>query len=320
MTRQLAYQHEPVGDLTGTPTMTDYLALGANPTVEDVSLQNSLQRNRYPDDPQAVSAIEQTFEGAVSVSWDLTESWWLNHHFGTEPTAGGETAAPYTYTWTYTDYLVQSARLFVGLQTGASAYAERVLKGVVFPQLDVSLTEGGPVRISATGWYADEESNTALTPGAIVGKDATPMQFHGGSISIPATNTIAKPREATLSLDAGTRPQRDMTRKPVDAVVGPVETTLTLQDVVTNTDQLTLAYGNSTAPATPVGGVSGAADGELYFSAGANQELTFDMTGVTPNTYNWANVADWDADTLEDTEFFVDQVQATAASDEASAL
>lgn len=298
--------------------MSDYIYLGDNPTVEDVSLSNSLQRNRYPDDPQVKSTIEQLFEGSVSLSWTLTNPWFLNHHFGDPPTAGGESSAPYSYTWTYSDFLVQSGRLYVGIQTGAGAYAERELKGVVFPEVEIQLTEGEEVRVSATGWYADEALNTSLTPGSLVG-NTTPMQFHGGSLSIPTSSQVAQVRDSTLSLNAGTRPRYDLSRKPVSAVVGAVETSLSLQDVATNTDQLTLAYGNSTAPATSVGGVGGAADGELAFSAGS-ETLTLGMNGVDPDTYNWSNVADRGADVLEDTEFIVNQIDATAKSEEPEAI
>lgn len=309
--RTIAYQHEPNGDYLGSPSGSDYIIPGKNPTLDDLELSNALQRMRYPDDPQAYESVAMRFEGAIGVSWTLTEPWFLNSHFGDPPSAGGESSAPYTYTWSYTDHLVQSSRWYVGLNHSSGA-VERELRGVVFPQVELSISEGEEVRVSATGFYGDETLNSSLSSGSLVGKSAAPMVFHGGSISLPASTEIVKPQSATLSLNSGARAQREFARKPIAAVIGAAETSLTLTDIVTGTDILETAYGGSSSPSS--GDVSGYADGTLEFTTAGSSSLTVDMTGVTPNTYNWSQVLNREEDATENTECHVNGVTTTAES------
>lgn len=314
----IAYLHEPSGDYLGTPTDTTYKVPGKNPVVEDLSFENALTRMRYPDDPEVLDAVAQTFEGAISLTWTQTTPWYLNHVFGQAPSDGGESSAPYTYTWDWTNYLVDSSRWYFGLEAG-SATTEREIKGAVFGSLSYDLSIGDEVRVSVTGFYGDEAKNTSVTPGTLQGKDVSPMVFHGGSLSIPTSTAIVKPQSATLDITTNVRPQRGWDRKPKDAVLGAVETNLSLSDIYTDTDQLSLAYGNSSAPATS-SGVDGAADGELAFTSGGTNALTWDMTGITHNTYGWSELANRDADSLEDNEYIVNQVSPTAESAESGAL
>lgn len=313
----IAYLHEPPGDYLGSPTDTTYKIPGKNPTVEDLTFENALARMRYPDDPEVIEAVAQTFEGAISISWTQTSPWYLDHVFGDAPTAGGEGSAPYTYTWDWTDYLVDSSRWFFGLEAG-SATTEREAKGVVFGNLSYDLSIGDEVRVSVTGFYGDETKNTSVTPGTLQGKDVDPMVFHGGSLSIPSSTELVKPQNATLDITTGVRPQRGLDRKISDAALGAVETNLQLSKIYTGTDQLSLAYGNSSAPST--GDIDGAADGTLKFTTGGQNALTWDLTGVTPDSYGWSELANRDADTLEDIDYVVNKVSPTAESAESEAL
>lgn len=316
-TRTIAYLHEPDGNYLGSPSDTTYKIPGKNPSVEDLSIENALQRMRYPDDPQTLDSIAQQFEGAIGLSWTQTEPWYLNHVYGDPPTAGGETSAPYTYTWTFTPNLIQSSRWFMGLNH-ASGTVERSIKGAVFPQLQFQISVGEEVRVTATGFYGDEQYNTSVTPGSLHGKSAPPMVFHGGSLEIPNSTTIVKPQEATLEINTGGRAQRAWQRKPIDAVIGNVETSLNLSKIITGGSQLTLAYGNSTAPSTS--GVDGAATGTLRFESDGTPALEHQLTRVTPNSYNWQDLANRDADVLEDIQYNVDEIQTVAESDESTAL
>lgn len=317
--RSVAYLHEPDGNYMGSPNDTTYKVPGKDITIEDISLENAIQRMRLPDDPQTYDAIAQTFEGAISMSWTETTPWWLNHVFGGPPASSG--TGPYTYTWTFpgagSAWYIQSSRWFVGINH-ANGVAERELKGAVFGQLQSSISIGETVRTSVTGFYGDEQKNTALTPGSYQGKNATPMVFHGGELEIPNATTITRPQEATLEITTGARPEREWARKPVGAVLGAVETTLDLQKVITGTSQIDLAYGTTTAPTT--GDVGGAADGTLRFTTGGTPQLEYQMTRVTPDTYNWQNAANIDADFLEDESLVVNEIVAEATSSESSAL
>lgn len=314
-TANVAYLHEPVGDYGGAPTDSDYKAFGRDQRVTELSFDNALQRLRNPADPEAVETIATTFEGAVSVECVLGNPWWLNHLLGDEPVAGGEASAPYSYTWTPTTGRVQSARVFVGVDY-LNGVTERQLEGVVFTEAELSLSIGEPVTLTLTGFYGSETPNASLTPGSTPEEQATPLIYHSGSLDIPTGTTVAKPQDATLTVATGARPHRGWEREPIDAVIGGVETDLSLSKIITSTSQRNLGYGSSAGPQDRV---SGAADATLAFTTPGATGFTVTMGGVTPGGYAWTNVGDPDADVLEDIDYVVETVEMTGESAQSSA-
>ncbi len=317
-TSNAAYLHEPAGDYMGSPTDTDYKIPGKDLRVDDISIENALQRMNQLDSAEAREYIEGNFEGAFAVSFVQTMPWYHNHVFGDTPTAGGEASAPYSYTWTPTTGRVQSSRWFVGVDY-LSGTAERELKGVVFPQLSVTCRQGDPVEVTLTGLYGDETTNTSLTPGSKTGPSKTPLVFHGGTLDIPSGSTQAKMQEATLDVNTNIRLQRDWSRHPVDAVIGNVETTLDMSKISTGTSNLELAYG-STGSTSPQQTVSGQ-DGGLKFTTPGDTSMEYQFAGVRGDSFNWQNVgAPDEEDILEDLTWRIDNVTAVAESSESSAL
>lgn len=310
---ELAYLHEPVNDYRGTPTDDDYKIPGIDATVEEVTLENQLERLSAPNDPQTTEAVAGNFEGAFSVSFTLGNPWWLNHVFGGEPTAGDESSEPYSYTWEFQKGTVQSSRWYVGVNFFNNT-AERVLKGVVFPDLEVSCQVGEMVEVTLNGFYADEEVNTSITPGSTPDEQAEPLVFHGASLEIPDSSKMQKLQDFSVTISSGARAMRGMDRKPVDAVMGNVETEISATSVLTETDQLALAYGNSTAPATS--GVDGAANGTVRFEGRSSRStaMEFQLTGVTPNDYNWNNIGNAEDNLTESATYYVNRVKAVAES------
>ena len=317
-TSSAAYLHEPVDDYMGSPTDTTYKVPGKNLRVDDISIENALQRMNALEDVEALEYVEGNFEGALGVSFTPTMPWFHNHVLGDEPNAGGEASAPYSYTWTPTTGRVQSSRWYVGVDY-LDGTAERELLGAVFPQLSVTCRQGEPVEVSLTGFFGDEKTNTSLTPGSKTGPGKTPLIFHSGSLSIPSSNTYTKMGEATLDINTGARPQRGWDRHPLDAVMGNVETTLDMSKIITGTSNLELAYGSSgsTSPQTSVTGQ----DGGLKFTTPGDASLEYQFAGVRADTYNWQNIAaSDDEDVLEDVSWRIDNVTAVAESSESSAL
>lgn len=301
----LAWLHEPVDDYAGTPTDTTYKAAGQNQRLEDLTIDNALQRLRNMS-IEAVEAIETTFEGAISVTGTVTEdtAWLLNHILGSPPTQTG--AGPYSYEWSIATQRVQSARFYVGLDF-LSGYAERELKGVVFPQIEFTNNIGESTTFTATGFFADEAKATTATPGSEPSTTSDAFVFHGGNLSIDAT-TQKKMQNGTLSIQTGAHPLRGWERKPTDATFGAAEHTLNPTKIVTGVDLLGLAYGNGTAPVTSSG--VGSVPGILTLGNGS-ETLTFELTGVTSNTYSWDEIGNAESDKTESPELFVNSVTAT---------
>lgn len=308
----LAWLHEPVGNYAGDPTDTDYKVTGKDQQLEDLSIDNALQRLRNFS-PEAKETIATTFEGAISVTGVVTQdtAWLLNHVFGTEPAQSGN--GPYTYTWDITAGRVQSARFYAGLDY-LDGFAERVLHGTVFPQIDFECAIGEGVQYTATGFFGDETRNTDATPGTAPSTTSDVFVFHGGDLAVDGSS-LKKMQSATLSIQTGARPQRGWSRTPVDAVIGAVNHTLTPTKIVESVDLLDLTLGDSTGPSDDVA----PADGSLEFSNGT-ETLTFPLTRATPNTHSWDSIGNPDEDVTESPELYVDEVDAELETDTAEAL
>jgi len=141
---EVAYLHEPVDDYAGTPTDDDYKIPGIDTTIEELAINNALSRLRTLNDPQVSETVAGNFEGAFNVNFVLGNPWWLNHVFGGPPTDGGESSAPYTYTWDFESGRVQSSRWYIGANFFNNT-VERVLKGVVFGGLQIQCQVGETV-------------------------------------------------------------------------------------------------------------------------------------------------------------------------------
>jgi hypothetical protein len=312
----LAWLHEPIDDYRGTPTDDDYKVTGQDQTLNDLTIDNALERLRNLS-AEAKETIATTFEGAIGVSGVVTEdtAWLLNHVFGQEPTAEG--TDPTTYTWETVSGAtpMQSARFYVGLDH-LGGYAERALKGVVFPQCDFENPENGPTTYTMTGFFADEELGTSATPGSAPSTTSDAFVFHGGNLDIDGS-TLTKMQSATLSIQTGARGIRGWERKFSDAVIGAEEHTLSPTKIVEDTDLLTTSYGNSQAPATSSGVDSVPATLEL---GNGTEILRFNLPRVTPNTHSWENIGTAANDKNESVELFVDTLTAELETSTAEAL
>lgn len=316
--REVVFAQEKDGYLSSPSG--DLIYPGTDVEVSELSLNNALTRMRLPDDNQTYRSLAQNFEGALSVSFTPTNPWWLTNVFGNPPTAGGESSAPYSYTWTPAFGPVQSSRWYTGVDLAANTI-ERELKGVVFPQMSVSYSQGQPVTVDLTGLVGDEQQNSSFEQdgSTVVGGSGNELMFHGFSLTIPSGgDEVKRVQEATLNISMGTRFQRGPQRKPVDAVSGAVTTDLTFQKIIEDaTSQVTLAYGNSTAPAT--GDVDGAATGKMDLTTAGDHAQKWDLTQITPDEYAWTDLVNYDADVLEDLTCYVDQVSVTAESSKSTA-
>ncbi len=309
----LAWLHEPVDDYAGTPTDADYKPAGKDVTIDNLSIENALQQLRNFS-AEAVDQVATTFEGALSISGTLTPGtmWLLNHVYGSPPSQSG--SGPYTYEWAPDTQRAQSARFYVGLDY-LNGFAERTLKGVVFPQFEITNQIGETSTFSATAFYADEELASSATPGSepTVGD---PFVFHGGNFSYGG-NSLVMMQEATLSIETNARPQRGWERKPVDAVLGGISYTLSPSKIVTTTDLLTDAYGNSSAPATSPNALSSTTT-TLDLSNNSD-DLALDCAGVKTESYDWESIGNPDEDKTEAPELSPTEVRPAFTTDLAEA-
>lgn len=274
----------------GSPT---YYEPGRNPTVQNIELSRALARIRDPTTVESIRSVAQNLEGAFVASWILDDSRVGDVHdivfndSGTSFTPG--TAA--TSSWYLgIDYL-----------TGT---AERNLQGVTPVSFDVEYTQGGAVRQTLTAIYADETYDTSVTPSSVQSAADT-AQFHGMQLDIDGT-TQSKEQSVTLSITDIARFQRDSSEIAAEAVMGPVTTTLDTGTIITETDQLELAYGSGGATSTETS--MSEFSGSLSFDVDNTTVATYSLSAMKPDTYTWNELFAQDSDTTEGITFHVNGV------------
>ena len=267
-----------------SPVDPTYVHAGRNVSVNDIELSNALERSRLPDDNEAVESIAQNLEGALALEYDLCHPWALTDAFVSEPTGGD----PDPLEWTMGRGQMPTSRWFIGVDTGSNT-VERVPKAAITTQLQLQVSLNSNVRVTQTLVYADEEKNTSMTPGTIVGGDQSPYVYHGGSFTVDGT-TQKKMQSGTIDITNGGSLDQGWNRKAVDAVAGDADYTVNATKIATEetNSNVTLAYGNSNAPATS-SGIDGV-PGELQLTRGDGDQITIPMESVTTNTYGWDNI------------------------------
>lgn len=276
-------------DSSGDPS---YYSFGRNPTVNDLSLDNQLQRMREAGSIENVEAVKTNFEGAFAVEAVANEATfnWVNSIVFNDGSDGTPTG--------FTTGRARSATVQAGseyLATTGTTTKVRALKGVVPTDFEVSYSQGGMVSYTLTCLYADEEDGTEPTdltkPAG--GEDAA---FHNLDVSVDATS-ISKLQSATLSFSNLYRFHRDSDPTPVAAVLSAPETTLDTEAVFEGTDYLEDAYGAAaaTTPEDRLTGQSATVDISISGTTVANYELQ----SVKPTTYEWSSLLDPETDVTD---------------------
>jgi len=289
-TAELAFvKEDSFKTLPGAPT---YYEPGRNPTVEPIDLERALERQRQPDAVFATEAIAQNIEGAFAVEFTMDATRQADVH---------DIVFNDTAPITLQPGRTASSRWFMGLDY-LSGTAERELIGCVPVDYSVTYSQGGPIRVSISFIYADEQSNTSITPSSVQEATDAAAQFHGASLTVDGT-TQAKEQSITLSISNISRFQRGSDPVAVDAVGGPAEVSLDVTAIFSEEDQLELAYGGSGQTATTADMDDVAAS--LVISAAGSTVASHELSRVKPATYSWEDLVAADADTAESITFAV---------------
>lgn len=279
------------------PAGPTYYRPGRNPTVEEASLSNTLERLREEDTAEAVDSLAQNLEGALSASWIVSKD--VHQHVRDIVFNDGGTG--------FSAGRAALSRWYLGLDyltSGGTATAERVLKGVIPLSYSLQYNQGGSIRATLTAGYADEETNTSVTPGSITGPtDGNDVPFHGATLTVDASNVGTRLNSATLSFDNISRFHRGASRTAADATLAAPSTTLTLNAIFDRTDHLELAYGSSGASSTE--DTLSNVTGELSLDIAGGNVATYTLPKLKPNSYGWQDLVTADTDAAEDVEFHV---------------
>jgi len=268
-TADLAFAKEStfLGSLSGAP---DYYKFGRDPTLDEASLDNVLQRMREPDAVWDVESVKDNFEGAVTVSAVINAAVLPDVEdlvFNDTDGSGNKIISAGR---------PQTGRIFAGVNY-LDGTAERVLRGTIPESFSIQYQQDGKGRFSLSMLYADEEKNTSITPSSPTGPAdgghvaATDMDFLIGGTS------ISKLQSATLSIASIARFQRDGDPTPADVVVASPTATLETTGIYSGDSRLERALGSS-----------GATDAEDY-----------SFSRAKPATYDWQDLVAGDADLTE---------------------
>ena len=271
--------------LGGTSSPT-YREPGANIQVERAELSRNLLEIVAPDDPETQAFLAQNLEGQLGVSFILKNDDYHRLLFNDSFTG-------------FTSGRVNSAEWYLGVDY-LGGTTERQIKGWVPATATIEYngtTEA--VRVTLTGPYGDEESNTSITPGT-VDRAGDEVPGHGASLSINST-TITKLQTATVQLENISRLQRGPDPRPLDAVQGNVSESIDMAAIYEGPSQYELALGTPGATSTQdsVDEVSGS----ISFDIGGSTVADYTFAGVAPDTYDWQDLANNDADLNESITF-----------------
>jgi len=271
----------------------DYYLPGRNPTLEEISIANALQRMDDPNAVEAVDSVAGNFEGALSATWTMSADTHADVRETIFNDAGGGFVAG----------AAASARWYTGVDH-LNGTAERELLGVI--PLEYSVTyqqETNTIRESLTAAFADENRSASITPSNITGPtDGNDVAFHGASLSVDGA-TVEKLQSATLSISNIARFHRGPSRTPEDAVIAQPRTTLQAEAIFGGTDTLERAYGGAGAsdPQDRLSSVSG----ELAFSAGGQSVAAYTLPELKPESYDWTDLVAGDADLTDPVTYHV---------------
>jgi len=270
------------------PDVPTWFQPGENVQVGSASLENALARARQPDDPRPDGSREGNLEGALDLTYAMTDTQFHDLVFPATGPVGLARSASLAPTATY--YV--EADLLDGTQ-------DRFLAGGATESLSITYTQGEDVTVNQTVIYADEPEvggtyGDAPADGSISQPDKDDIvRFHGADLEIDGT-PIDELQSFSIEISGMARFRRGQQRSPTQAVVGAYEPVLNVEATLLDGTQLEYAYGDAAAvepqdtiterPAT------------ASFANPAGNLVSYNLSGLQPLNYDWADLTAADAD------------------------
>lgn len=282
---------------TGTDGNPDYYGFGRDPTLTEASLDNVLQRLNQGNATFSVESVNDNFEGAVTIEAVVSDAVFGEVEdlvFNGTDGSGDKTIV---------GGRPQSFKIYAGIDY-LDGTTERVLEGAIVTDFEIRYQQDGKNRFTLTCLYADESSNTTITPSSVTtAADGDYSTAHDFDLSID-TVTVPKLQSATLSISNIARFQRDGNPTPADIVVAQPTASLETTGIYDGPTRLELALGASGATSTEdrVNSVGAT----LTLSSAATTISTYNLAKCTPGTYGWSDLISGDADLVENVSWNVD--------------
>jgi len=281
-----------LGTVAGSP-----FKFGRDPTEQDVSLDNQLQRLHEPDSVWSVESVKENFEGAFGVEAVVNAATFPNVEdlvFNGTDGSGNKAIV---------SGRPQSATVYVGVDY-LDGTTERALEGFIPTEFTIDYNEDDQVRFTLTGIYAQEATATSITPSNITGPSTGgTAASHDFDLSIDTTS-ISKLQSASLTISNIARFQRDGGPTPADIVVAQPEATLQSTAIITGPSRLERALGSAGATTTEdrIGGVPAT----ISIDNDGTTISDYNLATLKPTNLGWSDVVAGDSDTMETVQWHVD--------------
>lgn len=273
---------------------------GMDVTVGDLSVDQALERSRQPDDPTPAGSRPGNWEGAMSVSFSLTDASWHDLVF-----ADGGTALPNS------PMRAPSATWYIAVEMPDGTVQSRTPTGAIVQEATVSYEQGSNITAELTILYGDEPDDvTAPVDGDITKpSDEDVYSWHGATFQVDGLNQPLM-QSTTLSLSGLARFRRGQGRHPYDAVVDAIEPSFSTDATFTERDQLTLAVDDTAGTSGPVGKVPAT----FALENGQGDTIEYSLSDCQPTSYSWSDLVAPDADLGEPIDYHVSDVEATTTT------
>lgn len=281
------------------PDIPTWFQPGENVDVATASLENALERARQPDDPRPDGSREGNKEGALDLTYALTDTNFHDLVFPASTPVGIARSAARAPTATY--YL--AAELLDGTQ-------DRFLAGGATESLSITYEQGQDVTVNQTVIYADEPEvggthGSAPASGDIQQPSKSDIvRWHGADLQIDGVS-VEELQSFSIDISGMARFRRGQSRTATAAVVGAYEPSLSVQATLRDGTQKEYAYGSATAvePEDTIAERPATAT----FANPAGNLVSYNLTRLQPTTFNWSDLTAPDTDITDPTDYhFVD--------------
>ncbi|AFH22019.1 hypothetical protein OSG_eHP14_00195 [environmental Halophage eHP-14] len=289
----------PEDSYNTTPGSPTYYLPGQNVQVETSELSRNLARLAAPTDVEDSDAVAQRVDGQLDVSFVLNSDDFHRIVFNNASNTGFTSGAAASCEW------------YLGVDLSNGTTVERQIQGWA-PQTMTVNYQGttDSVRVSLSGLYAEEDTNTSITPGTIENTSTgDEVPGHGAKWEFDST-TVSKLQSATLTISNISRAHFGSTDPVVqDVVTGDVNSELQATGIFEGSTWLEYALGSS--------GASSVED----FVNSVSSTITFDHDGTTiadysfsnakPRNYNWQDLVARGSDLTEPITWWASDVTAS---------
>ena len=261
----------------GDDGVPDLFGVGRDPTLEELSLDNQLERLRTGNEVWSKESVKTNFEGAVSLSAVVS----TDVHKQIEAIVFNDGGTGIT------SGLAASARIFVGASylTGT---AERELLGCIPLEYSIEWEQGGMVSYSLSLAYADEKpgSSADLTT-ATRATEGSSLPFHAATFAVDGTD-IQDLQSATLSISDISRLQYGGSPTANRGVIANPQASLDVEAIFTTPSRTQLARG---APNGPPPDRLDSVTGSVTLEKPDGTTLSeYQLSALKPASYDWNNV------------------------------